>query len=462
MAAASGAASPLLFGTGATSAQVAAKSLNPFLKGGASLPASLAQRELQDAQRSLVGRTVGDFIYDKVTPRIGSVVSGIREDSIRNLRANPGIIDDIAAKGELGYAEDAMASIKNPVMERSRDLGSKIDETLSAISDHTELVAADLGERASLAAAAGDEQAARAVAAEAADMRDRLMVDANKSASPFLKLLDDYKTTLGRNPTPENAESVQAIEETISRFFTEDHVDVKSAWRLRQKMSKLGQSWKTGNGTKNTMPAAASDVQKGLINAGRESADILLDEMDRVGSNFSEGTIKSSFGDYARLQKQRAYLDKYTKDPQKAFRNLSNLMNDSRAVEQQIVAQQMPAGVGDDMIRLARDLETYRDFKTGSLLPFSRGSTTSTSRTIPLALGGAGLGYWVGANSGLGQGGAGVGGFAGGALGSMLGGPAALRSLHGSRSGNVSRRKRSGRVWRSTRSGPFSLALDRA
>jgi hypothetical protein len=73
-------------------------------------------------------------------------------------------------------------------------------------------------------------------------------------------------------------------------------------------------------------------------------------------------------------------------------------------------------------------LEAYSNFAKPSATPLSSGGATSTSRSIPLAAAGGGLGYYLGSSQGGDGRGSGVlGGLAGGALGGLVGSPAMMR-----------------------------------
>lgn len=130
--------------------------------------------------------------------------------------------------------------------------------------------------------------------------------------------------------------------------------------------------------------------------------------------------------EYKILKDSSSDVAQLLRNPKAAYNLLSNLGNKNRITELEAI-KAFDAQYGTKIAEMAKKLTAHKQFSNAPWLAMSGGGTTSTSRTVPLSDSFGSLGYFLGANSGLGQGGAGIGSAVGSAMGSYVGGPAAIK-----------------------------------
>lgn len=119
------------------------------------------------------------------------------------------------------------------------------------------------------------------------------------------------------------------------------------------------------------------------------------------------------------------------KNPKQAFSNLRNADKMGRMPDAELFGE-LDSVLGTDLVDRAQLMSAFGKFnkKTAATVPISNAGSTSTSRSIPLAAVGGGLGYWAGSSQGgEGRGSGVIGGLLGGAAGGFLGSPAMMRRL---------------------------------
>lgn len=460
LAAGTGLVSPLLFGTGATTGQIARGAagaagkkgiaarvagaaelgaLNPFAKEAATaVTPEMAEafKAMARSQRGGIG--IGwDAYRAKVAPKIGAAISGKERASIEALRDNPGLIDEIKAKGgELAYAEDLTAATTKKVVERRQALGAgaaNVREEVRTLTDRLWKDVAKNGpkplEPELLAQLNPEVLAARNIATNS-DLAEHLLVDVRPIREQFDVLLNKAMDLYDVSPTAENREAIDELFSVIGKKISdEDYLPIDVAFNLRRSLDQLGKRHKVAQGTASAIADGTPQASIDLQLTAKVAAEKLNEQMDEVLQLFAEGKGFQQFTNkaYSQTKIDSKYLKAYTADPEKAIARLRALVSDAKDPSRQRIAR-IDKAYGTNLLEEANKLRAFNDFKNASLNPISSGGTTSTSRTIPLAVAGAGVGYWLGANAGLGQGGAGLGAAGGGLLGGFLGGPAALKA----------------------------------
>lgn len=427
-----GGLSPLIFGTGATTTQVAKKAagdtlgaMNPFagalatLKGEAAPVLDEAGKELLKSQRGLIGRG-WDLYRNTLAPKLGSMSTGVPEQAIKTMRDNPELLSQMDAKGALGYIDDATRKNVDKVVGESTRVGQALEgvrtEASNLVNEFSGLPQDQID---ALAKAAGLNAGP--------DLLGSLQVDVTKAQKPLMDLWDELVEVAGKSGSQADLDAVGEVAGVIKDYFGQEKLPLDAAFQLRQHLDELGKRSKVAQGTAQGLAPSTSPFSKRVITKAREAAKIINEEMDRVGQVISgQDGIAQGNARYAQIQRDRAFLKKFTKDPETAYRNLSNLAQ-GKPVTREILTR-IDQEYGTDFLKQADNLAAYKHFSKAPFEATSGGGTTSTSRTIPAAMLGGGIGYYIGANSGLGQGGAGIGAGIGAPIGALLGGPKALRA----------------------------------
>lgn len=424
----------------------------------------------------------------KLPPLIGSKISGINQGKIEHLIENPGVLKAVNDKGLFNYSSDAASGLTKDIVGDTNKLGAglrKQYEGLSALRKMADQKIAEIGpatvdpesglalgalkaqlesqpepfyglmgqrlqeiENAAKQAkissttdaienAGKNAPLTEGALAELAStdptiktlgqLRDALSINSDEVRKPFDNLIAHYESVAKTDGSKAAQEELAYIKRERDALFKEGgKLDANAGWQLKKRLDKLGRRFATTPGTGSTTPAAMSQVDKDLMNAAKEGVDLVNERLDSLG-HLVGADIAGDNAAFSKKMLQRKYLKNMTKDPEAAYRFLSNLQNDPKIVAKQRVEQWLDPKYADRIIKASEDLATHKAFNSGNLGPVSSGGTTSTSRSLPLALGGFALGGMLGSNT-LGPGGGRAGAIAGGLLGAIAGGPAALRA----------------------------------
>jgi hypothetical protein len=203
-----------------------------------------------------------------------------------------------------------------------------------------------------------------------------------------------------------------------------DDLSAKSAFRLQQALKDEADLSRLNKGPMPRFASSATSDEKQLAETARKGYTQINKEFENATDGLSQVT-KNDYRYYAELQKD---LQPYFSSPEKTFQTLSGMDKNSRRLLYEKL-QKLADKDGIDLSQDMLDLETLKIFSNPSSGPLSSGGTTSTSRTIPLAIMGGSIGSLAGYNSGGGYAGATVGGAGGAALGAAMGSPAAIKSI---------------------------------
>ncbi len=417
LATGAGAASPLLFGTGATAGQIAKTAATAGLDdaGRAALAAS---------QRGAIGRT-WDAAKSGLLPKIGEKASGVSADALRGLGKN---YDELLR----------METNPNAVTDLGKATGKNVGRTLR------EAKQVAWGEYQGALDSVGDElvdvsaarEALEGALAEADDLAAAAGTDASKSLSARLRTeFNKYFTK--EVPTGEVDELGAAITQRVPL----DALPTKAAAQLDRQLGELADLGKLGGasnvrgGVGARFGAGDSFEDKAVAQAAMSAKERLQAALDEV---LPEGALaaKGRYGEIANIEKE---LKPLLKTPDKAFRTLRNLGRGPNRAKQELF-NQVDQQFGTDLIPRAELAETFATFAKPGALPLSSGGVSGLARSAGLGALGAGAGYYLGKTQGEGSG---LGGMMiGGALGGLLGGPAAMRQyvragLAGQRAGSA-------------------------
>lgn len=416
-----GAAAPVLFGTGATAAQIAAKAAESGME-----PAAVAA-----AQRGLLGRGL-DLVkgpLGSAAAKLGSMTSGVAPDTIKTFAEDPAAI---------AAMEQNPRAITEAMEGTTRDLGGKIREAKAAAWNTYQSALGGAGTEPVIDAQAVANPLKNAIAAAQAEA-DRTKTEASQETLSRLKdlykrhFLQDVTTEapgapvatgllneFGQPITTEGAAVKTTVQKPLERLTPLD------AAKLDQKLSDLANynAIKPGSvsgGVGNRFSNTATAEDKAVAEIAGQMKQLLGGQLENVLPPEALAA-KAQYGTIANLEKRAKPL---LSDAGKAFNSLRNADKTPNVAKLELF-HELDQTFGTSLLDQAKNLQAYSAFGKPSAVPLSAAGATSTSRSIPMALAGAGLGSMVGYKEG-GAPGALAGGAAGGALGGFVGGPAALR-----------------------------------
>lgn len=411
--AAGGTAGPLLFGTGATGAQVAAKAAENGL-------APDVAQSLLSSQSGLLGRA-RDAVAGAI-PAIGEKLSGVPADRIKGLMEN---YSNLGARPLRQIAEDTASSVKDAVAgakSAAWDTYQNIVSQSKTPVDVTPVRQAfqDAIKKAE-ANSSGTEASQELVDKLKAAYDKHFMVDKVVSSAAPQEVATGLLDASG-NPLTKTVEGV--AEKTVR--VPVDNLLPNQAAQLDKELSEVAGFSGLGAGAQggNRYGQAATYADK-AIGQTAASAKKALDESMADVLLPDALNAKANYARVANLGKQAEPLFKGTDKTLATMRNMSSDANEGKKE----LLDQLDKEFGTKIGETSRLVGARASFLKPSPLPVSSKGTTSTSRSGLLGAGGALLGAKIDQdyNHGSGVG----GGIAGGALGGLLGGPAALKAYIG-------------------------------
>lgn len=384
-----GLASPLLFGSGATAAQIAKQAA----KTGASETTLLA------SQRGIPGRAY-DAAAGYLGPKLGSLASGINEDVIKTgakylpemKRAD--VSPDIVVKN----LQDAQEKITTGLTQKSRSAGQTMERVVSELD-------------------------ANGVALKTADILD-----------PVEKIKEKIKKE--GIDSEAKKELITSIDATMDKYFkvngqVPEQVTASQANSMYFELKELAKKYGFDYGDIGTSGGALGGVNRSdariaqaFKQAGTNAKESIKSAADEAGGGLGE-MYSTANSEYGRLASFRDEFNTASKSEESFSRFLGKV---SRDPVYKKTAQELSKETGVNLRETMLKNEAFKKFANPSKDVLSLGGTTSTSRTIPLALAGGAAGYAAAQNSG-GEYSPFLMGTLGAALGSRAGSPAAIRKL---------------------------------
>lgn len=377
-----GGISPLLFGADKLPGVKSA-----FKSGAKRFGKELTEEAYDQAARGGVKR-VWDGTKNTVAPWIGEKVSGVGRGTIRSFANNIDEVDELSKSGIDEYTGQIYDKVQD-YFRTTKDNAGK--ELVDAIENSGKKVSIKNAKQQYINAA------------------NKIIEDAGgeltNADQKKLKQLDKiFKENFGR---------VDADD------FISDEIPAKRAWNIQKDLNqtaKWGQDMTPADvHTKGVARQSYFDINQGLDEASDGLTSTAKDRFRAAA--LAEEEILPKFSGKTRAD-----------SIQKTYNLLSGLDKQSKAVLKERLGKMADDGALD-LSNESEILNAYRSFGKPKLTPVSSGGTTSTSRTIPLAIAGASLGSLAGYNSGGGYAGATLGGGAGALVGSALGSPAALKAI---------------------------------
>lgn len=347
-----------------------------------------------------------------VLPWIGEKVSGASRDAIKTLGKHFPTLENMEKDGAMGLVEDAHGRLVKGIGSIKSGIGQKLQDAIEGAGEKVDI--------------SGVKDVMRKLLVEAKTYADDMDTPAMKEEiANIAKEFDRLFTTEVKEMAED--ETGELVEQTIKKEIG-DEVSARTAFKLQEKLGDLAELAKMGEGPKARFGNAATRAEKQLAETAREGYNTLNQEFERVTGGLSKD-LKDSYRDFSMIQK---YLNPHFKDTSKTFTTLTGL--NKKAKEPLFdTLKNLQKKTGINVLDDARILEAHGIFNKPSLLAISSGGTTSTSRSIPLAVGGASIGTLAGYQSdslpGSPYAKATMGGLIGGAVGSSLGSPAMIKSI---------------------------------
>jgi hypothetical protein len=407
-----GAATPALFGTGATAKQLGSNALRTAFSSAGE---DLAPEALASAQRGILGRAAdsapGQWVQNQVgekAARLGSMISGAPKDSLETFaKDNANYLAMENTRGGVTKEMLATGSMLNRRASEEKSLAwGKFQDSVKSLGKDAVIDTAPL------------HTAFQTSLDEAKGYADELGTDASQEL--YQRLKDAYDGTLLKT-VGVDAETGEAVKEPIA------NLSVSAAAKLEQQLSDLaGYGQLKGKVSGNRFTQAQDAADKELMTLAARLKSSLGDQIDEHLSD----TAKQAKERFIEVANAKNSVDKLMQSPQQAFTNLKNAGIDSNVVKRETFEHL------DDVLNLngaltnkAKLFETYETFHPGRKSFFS---DLKNRTSVPAGVAGGALGYIAGSGGSRdGEGGGGfgpwIGALAGGSAGALLGGPGAMR-----------------------------------
>ena len=405
-----GAASPLLFGTGATGKQAVKGLAKEALKQGATqegaeqFAKSGAKGFLRETQRGGLSRTLGALGKGGA-----SAASGVSSDTIESYLRHSPEVRQIEKRGVSALLDSTHKALRDDMAAAINAVGKEIETSIDDVVGG---------------------------------------VNISEVKNPLLELRNEIVDSLSEIDSPAFRDQLYTLDQEIDALFTTgrrgpaqtvqneagvfiqgqaldpipDIVSAKTAFKLQESLSELAELSKMKGGLESRFGKTQARGSKRIAEAARQSYQKINDLLDSATEGLSSD-LKTKYREHKNLQK--ALSSKFS-DLKRTYDTLRNLGKPANKPLYETM-QKADKMLGTDLVKTARIFDAFNTFVPGSTVPLSAGGATSTSRSIPLGLLGTGIGGYIGLRSGEGYPGSILGGGIGGALGASLGGPRSIR-----------------------------------
>lgn len=367
-----GLASPLLLGSGASAKAIA--------QGAAK--AAAGKEVSKEALESFAKTQSGALNRFKgwAAPKVGSLMSGIDEETILNASKNLEKVKAADTQGHYDLFKGMADEFKGSFDNKRRELGKSIGSSKEMASTR---------------------------------------IDLSPIREDLDGLIKSYEDVFLRHKTPEAQSQYEYIKQMIeSRIPQGKEVDAKTAFEIKDILSDIGNIVKSKHQVFDERSAKLPKVDADLERITRTAASKLSKKI-----NDANPELAKLNKEYSKLLQDGETINKYFDDPKKVEATLRSIGSKNKeAVRTELV--DLGERLGIDVVERAKEHKYLSTFAKPTGDVQSLAGTTSTSRTIPLAGIGATLGWMLGQGVGLSYPLAALGGWAGAKSGS----PAALRA----------------------------------
>lgn len=401
IAGAAGAVSPLLFGTGAGGAAA--------LKAASKTGAKQTAEEILKTQRGVLGRGY-DAAAGYVGPKVGSLISG---ENAKVIKKAAEILPEITAA-------DTNPQIRSLPL---KEVAQKVPQKLKEVTTQT-------GQRLEELRGMIDQQQGLILTGEGAATKGTGSIPAADFLAPFQDLAE--KLSAGGARTEAQMKDLTALKKVIESEFKglPENLTAAQVDTLRKRFKERAQQYglnygKTGQAVGGTEGASAIDAQIGLA---------FEDSRKRMNESIIQRlkSISEDYGDeYVDLNDQYSLLKHTAKENNNKFKTSKSVSDFlARSTKDDLEAQNLldiQRITGIDLEDLATRDQALRTFSKPNTEIRSLGGSTSTTRSIPLAVAGGTAGYYLAQQSG-GEYSPFLAAVLGGGIGSKMASPAALRN----------------------------------
>lgn len=389
-----GAAAPLLFGTGATMANVAGKGLAGKL-ASRSLQNAPDLAALEAAQSGLISKGYG--AVKSAGPKVAEYVTGVPAKATEAYMANKEAVKNLGQEGALtSFGEASLDKLKSGLGDFKQEVGKKLEAEIDSSGKTVNI----------------------------AKVRQHI--------DDFINKLETGN--LAKNPTVQ--EEVQAFKQQRDKIFKEvadqatdsgevaktlvdlpPEIPASKAFDLQELVKDLAELRTDAKGTSSRFSQGATSHEKQFAEAGRRAYDEVNSELSNATSGASK-ELKDQYRQYSTLQKA---LSSRFKDPAKTVQTLSNVNNPSnKMLKESLQTLAQKTGGQVNLIPEADVLYANKYFQSPALSPVAT-EGSNTGRNLSLSA----LGGWAGYSAG-GMGGA----AAGAAAGRFAGSPYLLKNAY--------------------------------
>lgn len=402
-----GAISPLLLGTGGTAAQAA----KAALKTGASEAAILS------AQRGAIGRGY-DATANFVGPRLGEMASGINKDVIetakkylpdlRKADTSPDVVVD--------NLRQAQEKIVSGLKSKTTSAGKTMENVVSQLDD------------------AGTKISTDSILSPVNAIKAKIEKEGIDSAAKK-ELLNDVQGTINKYFSVEKKGLVMdpvtlELKEQVSKEIPKE-ITAGQANSMYFELKELAKKYGFDYGDIGTSSGALGGVNRSdarIASAFKDAAGAAKDQIKSAAAEHSDElaeTYAKANADYGTFAAFRDEFNNASKSEESFSRFLQKVSRDPIYKQS---AQELSKETGVNIRETMLKNEAFKKFTNPAKDVLSLGGSTSTSRTIPLAIAGGAAGYAVGQSSG-GEYSPYLSSMLGAAVGSKAGSPAALRKI---------------------------------
>lgn len=360
---------------------------SPLLFGVDKMPGA-KQAVKETAEEALKREAVeqaSEGLLKKGGIKLASLATGIEDDTLREGYKRLSAIKEFEKTGVTDFVEETHDDIKSTLFEAKTQVGKDIGQKITN---------------------AGES------------------VNVSSAKNKIKDLIKEYEEKANILNTPGMKEKLAEVRGVYDELFkVGKNAEVKNvsadvAFELQQQLADLAELHKSNAGIMSRfskkgvgdkrLANAATDAYKDLAKAIEET-------IDKAGEK--TGTLKELKNKYAELSRLQKDIAPKFASPEKTYNTLRTISGKNKQFFYEKI-KKMDETLGTNVADKAKDLEVYSLFSKASPDAISTKGSTSTSRSIPLAIAGGTIGY-------------GIGGFPGGAIGSFLGAkagsPAAMR-----------------------------------
>lgn len=397
-----GAAAPVLFGTGGAAKQVATKAVGDAVKQGAPELATGLTKQYTQAQKGLLPRA-WDGVKSNKLPMVpdlatlGEVASGVPAERIKTAAARLPELEALEKNGVTDLLDETHEKISGALADSRADIGRELERTLG----------------------------------------DGAVIETAPIKSAFQGLIDELTPRPGDTPSKADLAKLQKIQSVMDKYFTgyevgedgamkaaslPDFLSPKRAQEMKLDFADLADFGKLNEHALVARNADDAPVDRMVARAAEKAYAAINDQFDVKLKGNKE--LRAKYHELSKLQKD---LNRYFKTPEKTDATLRGLSNRPRRVLFEKL-QKFDEKYGTDTLGAADLFQAHVSLgkNSASFSPTASKGSTNSWRAVPLAAVGAGLGAFAGASSGVEHGGY-LGGGVGGMAGALVGGPKAIR-----------------------------------